>query len=279
MLALGFEQHVDFATHKLGNTLDLVFTETIGPQKVEECSPGPFISDHCVVSLKTKIEKDNMIRKSVKYRKLDKIDMESMMKELENSTDEISTTEVDKFVDQLDQKMKTVLDNHAPEKSKRVTVRKPKPWMSEEIREQKRNVRRKEVIWRRHREPHQWQELKHERNVYNTMINRAKKEQLSSKIKENEKNTKSLYKIVSDLTGTRTENPMPPGKTDTELANDFADFFINKITTIRDNLEHIKKYKPTGPKVPTLESFKELTSEEVSKIINSMRQTPYQQSC
>ena len=38
------------------------------------------------------------------------------------------------------------------------------------------------------------------------------------------------------LTGTATENPLPPGKMDDQLAEDFAEFFMNKIQTIRDSL-------------------------------------------
>ena len=52
------------------------------------------------------------------------------------------------------------------------------------------------------------------------------------------------YSLVSYVTGSETENPMPPGKMDDELAEEFAEFFIQKIKTIRDGLEHHLLYRP-----------------------------------
>ena len=50
--ALGLQQWVDFGTHHLGNTIDLVFTEPVSNIEMLRCTPGPFISDHCVDNVK-----------------------------------------------------------------------------------------------------------------------------------------------------------------------------------------------------------------------------------
>ena len=42
-------------------------------------------------------------------------------------------------------------------------------------------------------------------------------------------NTKALYKLTNNLTGNEISNPMPPGKTDEQLANEFAKNFLQKI--------------------------------------------------
>ena len=49
MIALSFNQHVSFPTHRTGNILDLVFTETSNSIKVKSCRPGPILSDHTAV--------------------------------------------------------------------------------------------------------------------------------------------------------------------------------------------------------------------------------------
>ena len=49
MMALGFDQHVDFFTHTAGNTLDLLFTEIIIQTRLIRCTPGPTLSDHTAV--------------------------------------------------------------------------------------------------------------------------------------------------------------------------------------------------------------------------------------
>lgn len=45
--------------------------------------------------------------------------------------------------------------------------------------------------------------------------------------------SKKLYNLVSELTGTKSENPLPDSVADSKLADDFTDFFMNKIDKIR----------------------------------------------
>ena len=58
------------------------------------------------------------------------------------------------------------------------------------------------------------------------------------------------------FTGTATENPLPPGKTDNQLAEDFAKIFMNKTQTIRDNLADHPLYKPDPTNIPKFDTFK-----------------------
>ena len=84
------------------------------------------------------------------------------------------------------------------------------------------------------------------------------------------KRTPRNYKLVVYLTGTATENPLPPGKTDNQLVEDFAKFFMNKIQIIRDNLADHPLYKPEPTNIPKLDTFKKLSTEDVRKLINKM---------
>ena len=56
--ALGLQQWVDFGTHHLGNTIDLVFTELASSIEMVKCIPGPFISNHCVVKCEINCKRD-----------------------------------------------------------------------------------------------------------------------------------------------------------------------------------------------------------------------------
>ena len=49
MEGMDLQQHADFTTHKLGNILDLVFTEVTGKLKVTKCTSGPFLNNHQTV--------------------------------------------------------------------------------------------------------------------------------------------------------------------------------------------------------------------------------------
>ena len=82
--------------------------------------------------------------------------------------------------------------------------------------------------------------------------------------------TKKLYNLVNNITGRVKVNPMPPGKSDKVFADEFADFFMNKIKKIRDNLRDCQTYSPTPIEVKPLSAFRPMTEEEVVKIIRSI---------
>ena len=65
------------------------------------------------------------------------------------------------------------------------------------------------------------------------MLRRIRTDKITEKVIECAGNTKKLYSLVSYLTRSEIENPMPPGKTDGELAEEFAEYFMQKIKTMR----------------------------------------------
>ena len=49
MTAMGLQIHNRFPTHRQGNTLDLIMSESISELEVMTCHPRPFMSDYCLV--------------------------------------------------------------------------------------------------------------------------------------------------------------------------------------------------------------------------------------
>ncbi|XP_077994476.1 uncharacterized protein LOC144448196 [Glandiceps talaboti] len=143
-------------------------------------------------------------------------------------------------------------------------------WDNEDIKNQKKVVRRREEVWRKYRQTHQWIAYKKCRNFLQYMIKAEKRESISTKIHESRANTKKLYQIVNNLVGKKDVNPMPEGKTNKELANEFADFFLQKILKIRESLANKSKYCPTYRKVPTFTLFASVSEETVERTIKEM---------
>ena len=52
------------------------------------------------------------------------------------------------------------------------------------------------------------------------------------------------FRLLANLTGNIKENPLPKAESDAELANRFAEFFMDKIISIQDALANIPPYKP-----------------------------------
>ena len=69
MAATGLSQWVDFSTHKLGNTLDLVFTKCSSTIAVSSCTQGPLWSDHFAVELSLNIPKVPFKQDELQYQK------------------------------------------------------------------------------------------------------------------------------------------------------------------------------------------------------------------
>ena len=65
--ALGLQQWVEFGTHRLGNTINLVFTELASNIEMMRCTQGPFISNHCIVKCAIKYKRDRAIEEYIRY--------------------------------------------------------------------------------------------------------------------------------------------------------------------------------------------------------------------
>ena len=68
----------------------------------------------------------------------------------------------------------------------------------------------------------------------------------------------------------KTQNPMPPNKTNEELANEFAIHLLEKIEKIRSELTTTEPYTPWAYNTPALWSFTTLTEDRLYKVIMDM---------
>ena len=65
---------------------------------------------------------------------------------------------------------------------------------------------------------------------------------------------------------------MPDNTGDEKLANDFTDYFIEKIQKIQEDLDDYPKFKPKrNSTITPLKNFEPTTADEVTKIIKEMK--------
>ena len=87
---------------------------------------------------------------------------------------------------------------------------------------------------------------------------------LSKLIKNSNKDTKKLFRLVNNLTSSNSSNKMPKGQTDSILAKEFATFFHEKIENIHDKFTGIEEFKPASDEqVTPLRNFSPLSCNEV----------------
>ena len=93
---------------------------------------------------------------------------------------------------------------------------------------------------------------------------------MSNKVIECGTDTRKLYSLLNGLIGLRTHNPLPDNRTNDELAEEFATFFMSKIIKIHDDLNNYPKYSPVANNPPQFDQYEETTEEEMPKMFNSM---------
>ena len=145
-------------------------------------------------------------------------------------------------------------------------------WFNSDLTDKKKEMRRREKIWYKHKCSIFWNDYKKARQEYHCALSKQKWIFFKNKISESKGNMKELYKIVNNILGHKKENPLPPGHSDKEQAELFADFFINKIQSIHDDLDVYNKYevqeRESGVK---LANFQMLDSEEIWKIVMKLK--------
>ena len=268
MDSLGLHQHVSGPTQKSGNTLDLIFTEADSHFNIERCEGIHYISDHCAILCELGIIKEPLSKQQISYRNYKGINLVELQKDI--SAEHPDTDNVDDLVAWFEEKAKSVIDKHAPERTKTVTVRNKKPWFSAEVRQQRRKVRRRERVWRRTKSPLDWKSFCKDKTDYANLLRYTKIQAISSKVRDCQGNSKQLYQLFNSTTGQKADNTMPESSSDQELANAFADHFMHKINTIRSALDNTPRYKPDRTPSGSLDSFTQLSSDEVKKIIASL---------
>ena len=74
---------------------------------------------------------------------------------------------------------------------------------------------------------------------------------------------KKLFLLVNHLTGCKPEIPLPTRRSDKELAEGFASFFLSKIVKIREELDYYPLYQPSKSDIPKFNHFRKLEEYQV----------------
>ena len=143
-------QYVDVSIHIHGHSLDLMI-----------CSPGcnvlsvsasDLISDHfsVVANLQIISIHSRTIPQTIKYRKLQSINMEVFKADIQNSDlIRYTKTNATELALQYYSILHTLIDLHAPLVTKKISIKPPNPWMTPAILASKRYRRYLERVWRR----------------------------------------------------------------------------------------------------------------------------------
>jgi hypothetical protein len=153
-----YRQYINVATHVAGHQLEVFIARTGLPVHRVLVSPPGGLSDHSLivanVSLRDSVSNDFINRRCRIWRSFD---FDEFMDDFDKSPLATSLhdgfpprTSVELF-DLYHNTMSTLLDQHAPFKTKRISTRRSEPWFDSECRQFRRSTRRLERAYRRHR--------------------------------------------------------------------------------------------------------------------------------
>lgn len=232
------------------------------------------LSDHLAVHCKLRLNKPQLERTEIQYRKLKLIDMVNFNEELKKSDLILKEhTALPDLINKYEETLKVLLDTHAPMKRRIITLRPSASWYNESINEAKRKRRRLERRWRKSRLCIDRQLYAEQCKAVNDMLKQAKVSYYSSIISENKFNQSILFNTVDKLLHRKPERRYPTAPSTLELSNTFADFFQKKIIAIRNELSTkipsvVQQHPEEQVASVELTEFKVMTESEVDRLIN-----------
>ena len=241
-------------------------------------SDGKISRDHFAVVLNTHAEKPAPLKKTVTFRKLKSINIETFRNEikyLEILNTNLTISDVDNHMESLNNSLTSLFDKHAPLLTKSIVLRTTSPWYTEELHEAKHFKRKLERKWRK-------TNLTVDHDIYrdqcasvNKLLKQTRTRFYSEKIESCGRDQKTLFKITKNLMGKSAE-PVLPSSSPEELAQNFSNFFIEKIDGIRNNVSSERESQTdavtadeiTLTKLNKLLEFTPVSQDEVKKIIS-----------
>ena len=115
--SMNFHNKVTLPTHTSLHTLDLVLEDT-SKQVIETVSRGTLFSGHNFIHTSNLLEKDTLSNKLVLYQKIKKNNNDAFGQDIDTKLQPEQLNALDETVDHYNSTLVSILDDHAPEKSK-----------------------------------------------------------------------------------------------------------------------------------------------------------------
>ena len=265
-------------THKNNHILDLLIARRDESIVKDICVCDPVISDHFAVLCKLNISKPSVPSQIITYRNIRSIDMVQFRRDLSaSSLIQSPSPELNDLCNQYDFVLKSLLDKHAPSRTKSVTLRPKAPWFNDVIKVNKRKRRSLERRWRKSNLTVDRQLFVDQCNYVKKLIFEAKMNFYSNLITDAGSDCHALFRSIDRLLHKTPEKKLPFSSSSQDLANRFVQFFNDKITNIRlcfpdtANLSS-KSFSmfDTSSSDSKLEHFTPVTLDYLSKISNRL---------
>ena len=272
-------QHVSFPTHRDHHILDLVITATsssLHPVIDHSCvSP----SDHFPIFTALTISPVPAPPLSqISFRCMKSISVSKFIRDIRHSR--LIThppPKLSELVDLYNSTLSSLLDKHAPIKTKTIRAKPVNKWFTPALSTLKRARRHLEKLWHSTRSPHHLNLLHTATNKYHSAIINAKKHFNASLVSSCSANPRKIWNAINTLLDRKTPSQLPSVPSFKQLSQMFATFFSDKVQKLHSALKSSATLSSphTPPRLtpPNLNFFSHVTEDEVSKLISQSSDT------
>ena len=231
-------QLVHGTTHRGGHTLDLILTRATERTASNVRSSDPGFSDHKAIVCSLRICKLPAVRKQVSVRHFKLINVDDLCQDLLQCNELNSLPDdVESAILQYDSALRTIINKHAPVKSKTITIRSEAEWYTEDIHEARRIRRKLERKWRKTGLEVDFQIYGNQRQAVTRFLHATETDYYCANIQTNAKDSKLLFRTVDTLLQRSGEPALPACDSPSYLANTFQDFFLERVALIHQGIQ------------------------------------------
>ena len=288
--SFGLANYVNPATANTGHTLDLVICNSENPLvcNITVADNCCLTSIHKLVTFtmhysKQKLLKNITFRNKSNFSPTSFIDVatEKIGHSLETPcthADLLSKSDcIECLVEVYHDICSSEYDVSCPLVNKTIVVVDRSPWFNGDTLRKKREVRKKERIWRRTKSDTARREYSSANFQYNTLIRETKIAYYKNKINGAGSDQTKLYRILNDLSKPPEMNRYPDGHTDQQLADKFLEVFKSKVENITLSFENhesdIPYSPPTTRSASLLSRFETITLDDLKIVIRKTKKT------
>ena len=132
--SFGLIQHVRVPTHTAGHTLDLLITKCDNIMKPSVMVFDQCISDHYTLICCLALGKPIPQPRCITYRSIKRINVDALKNDISSSFNYSDDPDIDSCVMTYNSTLRSLMDKHAPLKTRVVPMRKETKWFNDDIR-------------------------------------------------------------------------------------------------------------------------------------------------
>ena len=186
------------------------------------------LSDHLTViaELQSDLHR-HTAKKQLTYRRINQIDINHFKTDIVISQlITIPKLSADSLYKQFHDTLSSILNTHAPLKTKPVSPKQPNPWITPAIQAAERTRRYLERVWRKSRFPSDRSKNVKQAHLCNRMVEKAR--HIANYIHANENDAGKLWRAVNSVLHLVPNTSMPSTSDITTLCHSFSTFFCEQ---------------------------------------------------